>query len=1413
MIHLRKNAFSETQIEIPFQEDELISALVDRVILTNGYDLNQGMVNHFQVLLNGNRVEKDLWPYLKVKEEDILLIAPIISGGAGGQLFKQIALITIAIAAAYVGQAYISNAAYAAAFTAGATIVGTLALNALIPPPSASLGGLGGPDSQAGDSQMYSISSQANVVKKFGFVPKVYGRHRMYPVVASNPYTEVETEPPQPGETKGKLAQYFYAIYDFGLGPLSIEDVKIGDTSILAYQDAQYRLVDLNKPSISEGPWDDVLFNGFQFYKGDVERDGTTVGIDKNQEEGANPIDHTFIRNAASNVEGASQEIVLDFVCQNGLISYGTDGTTAPRTISLDIKFSKVGEENWFPFNDTSKVFWSSASGGAESSSYRSDVGLYPPLNLSRTNYRDVSIVTKIHSYAKSWLIQYGYRKGESSISFGSNEALVGDDIYLGNIFLGKVVNKTTPSGQGVEYSDYILDRGLPINILIWEIREYESGPASGPYRVGTFTRQYSTVGGAIITGTSTSQVFATFKFAPREIAQYKVRVTRISSKSIKSYQIQDRLTLASLSSRFNRSPIITDKRHVFMEVRIKATNQLSGSIQNLNALTTSILDTWNETTSTWEKAPTRNPAWVFVDLLTGPINRKAMDKSKLHLPSILEWANFCLEVPTSPPGVTYTEPRFSSDFILDFNTTLQAMLNTLTSSYQASLNIVDGKYGVLIDRRRTTPVQVFTLRNSSSFSSQINYSEPPHALKVSYIDPDNNWNVGEVVIYSDGYDNTNATIYEDLPTFGCVVYNQAWRFGRYMLAQAKLRRETITLDVDFEYLVCTRGDYVQVAREEMKTGGTGSRVKSIVGNRIIIDDAIETSGILTYGYVFRSSTGVIDKGTVAVIEADTFDLTGPLPSVGDLIVIGETNKVVFDCMVKAINPKDGLTATLTLVQKADAIYDVESLGTIPDYQPNLNTNVDQAFLTPGPVTDLVVLENSWRMLGDTYQYYIDLDWEPPTGSAYDIFEIHVDNGDGYNFHAFTKETYYEYIANVNNLGVLHKFKVLAVSAAGKKLNLIDAPEVTAIPLKKVARPSDVQALYLNITNQVIQLDWKKVNDIDLKEYSIRYTPTVLGATWESSLPLMRVDRNTTMVSTQGRTGTYLIRAVDYNNNESTNSAMAITSIPNLFDLNVIDSTNDFPTLSGGYDSTAKRFDDTLVLQPVVSGGIDSNQYGPEGYYYYRNFLDLGEIYTVRLQSLIKAEGLTVGDIMSYWVTLDAVDSLSNSSHAQWDVEAQYRTTDKFNAISDWNTLTEINPMSEGEQDNWTEWKKILMGDATGRIFQFRLKLISNAPHVTPRVFDGVIKADMPDRLLSFNDLLAPIEGLQVNYTPEFKGPGVSPNIQITQDNAQSGDYYILENKNLNGFKITFYNLDSVAVARQFDVSVKGYGRKATAVI
>tara|TARA_R110000851_G_scaffold91621_1_gene199970 strand:- start:2975 stop:7225 length:4251 start_codon:yes stop_codon:yes gene_type:complete len=1401
--------------DVSFVIGETLDVAAERAlkeVLDNSVLVGTETLQHFNARVNGNIIEHDLWDSILIREaDDVILSVRLSGGGDNSQLLKTALLIVITV---YTGGATAGLGAIGSALvTAGVSIAASMALNALIPPPEPEglgAGGLGtgGPS----ESSMYSISGQSNTAKRYGSVPKTYGIHRTFPNIAAAPYTTLSA-----GKT-GTLVQYYHAIYDFGHGPNTISDIRIGDTPITEYADIDFKLVDINKDPASTALWDADLNTEFQLYHGIVKPDNVGITFEEDYSPSLPADIYSAVRFTDPNVGNVAQSIELEFVCPQGLVAYGSDGIKKERVIEIGLEFRKVGDTTWRGVRDPAYVRNHSVVGNVteviKETLTLGTVGAEQIIGYSTAESR---YIPGQERWTPAFpLTEYGYPVGTTILFFRDNIPIsVGELLYEGsstsvNTFIGQVAFSQNEGGGLIRVR---LQRPTVRTILSYSRNTYYTGNPIHEDRRNTIIGHTKSISDSIaITATSTVPVYFSAKFTPREVGQFEIRVTRESSHSSVDNVVQDTLTWTTLTTRLDGVPIVTKNRHTFLEIRIKSTNQLNGAIQNLSATVGSIIPVFDGTD--WNLGLTQNPAWVFADLLTGPINKKAIPQSQLDTDSLLEWAAFCEEVPDSPPGEDFIDPRFTSNFVLDYGTTLQSVLASVSSSAQSSLNLVDGKYGVLIDRDRTIPTQIFTPRNSWGFSSSRSYVELPHAFKVQYIDPNSDWEVGEELVYNDGYDFSNATKFEEIKTFACTYSEQAWRWGRYMMAQAALRKENISIQVDFEHLVCNRGDFVKITQDVMKVGGRPARVKTVVGDIVTLDDDIETIPTESYGMLFRTNTGEINTSTVDVIDSSTYQIFGLIPGVGDLVVVGVVDQLAIDCIVKSIEPDESLNATISLVEKAPAIYTAESTGVLPAYEPFLNTDTE-GLSAPGPVENLLVIENDWRVDGRTYDHYMVVDWDLPLTGAADTFEVYVDSGSGsYDLFATTKDSIYEYDVDEANLGIEHFFKVLGVSANGDKKTLLEASITSATPLRKITPPSDLDGLFINLTNEVLQLDWTTIGDVDVNEYLIRYAP-LESSTWESSIPLLRVDKNTTMATTQARTGLYLIKAIDFNFNESVNAQRAFTSIPNLINVNAIEETNDFPGTLGTRDRVVRAGagGDSLILQTFATGAPGVFEFFNEGYYYYREFLDLGDIYTVRLQSLIRAEGYTNEDLMANWVTLASVAALANARYSEWDVESQVRYTNGYNLMSNWTTLSIIDPISEGVQDKWSDWKRFTQGDFTGRIFQYRLKLISNLPSVSPRVFDGVITADMPDRVDSYNNIISSISGTDVEYSPSFKGPGTSPAIQITSDNMETGDYYTISYKDLYKFTITFYDNNNIAVSRQFDAGVKGYGSRSDASI
>jgi hypothetical protein len=119
----------------------------------------------------------------------------IPQGGNGGKWLRTILLIVVAVVAIWVtggaaasllGSAFAAGTTGAAVLGAAIGIIGAMAINALIPPPTPK--GLNG--SSDPFNQLASITGTSNQASPYGVIPCVVGKMRFYPPHAALPYTE-----------------------------------------------------------------------------------------------------------------------------------------------------------------------------------------------------------------------------------------------------------------------------------------------------------------------------------------------------------------------------------------------------------------------------------------------------------------------------------------------------------------------------------------------------------------------------------------------------------------------------------------------------------------------------------------------------------------------------------------------------------------------------------------------------------------------------------------------------------------------------------------------------------------------------------------------------------------------------------------------------------------------------------------------------------------------------------------------------------------------------------------------------------------------------------------------------------------------------------------------------------------------
>ncbi|MBW5800051.1 host specificity factor TipJ family phage tail protein [Halomonas elongata] len=418
---------------------------------------------------------------------------------------------------------------------------------------------------------------------------------------------------------------------------------------------------------------------------------------------------------------------------------------------------------------------------------------------------------------------------------------------------------------------------------------------------------------------------------------QYDVRVTRVRSRHGGIQGVYTDCQWSVLRS-VQDGPAYTGN-HVLLALRIRATDQLNGVIDRLNVRTQAVLRVWTGTA--WEMQATSNPAWAYLDVLTGPQVGRPVSDNRLDIVGISEWAGWC-----DNQGLHY-------HWVHDTSETLFERAKTVAAAGQASFGLQDGLFGVVRDDPNAPTLQTITPRNAMGFSASRQYKDLPHAIRVKYIDPDT-WSDAERIIYRDGYDESNATRFEDFETQGVAGAEEAWHHGNYYLRQAILRPETFQAKMDWEHLAIVRGNRVNLAYDAIKVGLGSARVKSVNGATVVLDERLEYTEQRAYGLIVRTVDEQLEplvrhpasQVTGATIgETDTFTLVDAIDiAPGDLVTYGVLGREALDCKVTRIDPGADFSADVTLVNAATDIYDY---STAPEYDPGITNPIPPELMRP----------------------------------------------------------------------------------------------------------------------------------------------------------------------------------------------------------------------------------------------------------------------------------------------------------------------------------------------------------------------------------------------------------------------------------------------------------------------------------
>jgi hypothetical protein len=354
-----------------------------------------------------------------------------------------------------------------------------------------------------------------------------------------------------------------------------------------------------------------------------------------------------------------------------------------------------------------------------------------------------------------------------------------------------------------------------------------------------------------------------------------------------------------------------------------------------------------------------------------------------------------------------------------------------------------------------------------------------------------------------------------------------------------------------------------------------------------------------------------------------------------------------------------------------------------------------------------------------------------------------------------------------------------------------------------VEPPADVTDFSCNIVGQEAHLSWTQIPDLDLAYYSLRFSEETDGtADWQNSVALVeKVSRPATSISVPARSGTYLLKAVDKLGNFSSNATAIISNVTGITNFNNITTVSEHPDFDGTltnvvvtdstiqldsselFDSAQGNFDDETSR--FFDSGVTNSDFYSDGNYLFSDVVDIGAKHTARITA-------------SLTQTADNPDDLFDNRSGLFDT-----TGSNFDGDTGANCNAHIEIATSDDNVTYTAFQNFVIGEYTFRYAKFRVVLISRDNASTPVVSAVTVTIDMQDRIFSGNDIVSGAGTKTVTFTNPYKT--VNYAIGITGQGMATGDFFLVENKTINGFDVTFKNSSNTAISKTFDFIAKGF--------
>lgn len=398
---------------------------------------------------------------------------------------------------------------------------------------------------------------------------------------------------------------------------------------------------------------------------------------------------------------------------------------------------------------------------------------------------------------------------------------------------------------------------------------------------------------------------------------------------------IADRVTLVRLVNIKNKTPI--NEANLSL-ISVKARNR---QVDQVSVVASGYVRDYVAGQGWVNLTTTSNPAPHYRHAMVGDLNLDRMPEALLFDDMLISWRQFCID------------NNYTCDLIVE-GSNLFDLLRIMASCGFAS-PYQSEKWGVITDYDRSAEevTQVFTSRNITDFEIRKAFARLPSGFRPNFKDQDYDYSGKQIVVYRDDVTNPDSRT-EQVDYLGLVNRAKIIKRARFDLRSAKYRSTIYSFTTNAAHLVCRRGSLIALHTDAVRKYSAAARIAQIVTNGsghitgFVLDSFLQFNNIsslysvtdlyavtdfysvgLKSKAIIRKSDGTIGRLdlTGSTAETDTITLATAITTgqvaykVGNMLIVGQTDKEYRRLLVTEIRPGKRDTATITAVDEAPQIW------------------------------------------------------------------------------------------------------------------------------------------------------------------------------------------------------------------------------------------------------------------------------------------------------------------------------------------------------------------------------------------------------------------------------------------------------------------------------------------------------------